>query len=74
MTTPVSVRFDETLSDLLTRVTQDRHTTKADFIRQAVTEKLEDIYAIELADEAYATWLADGKSTHSHEDFMTRYG
>ncbi|WP_225354378.1 DUF6290 family protein, partial [Streptococcus pneumoniae] len=41
---PVAVRFDNELNSFLTRVVQEKNTTKTDFIRQAVVEKLEDMY------------------------------
>ena len=37
---PVAVRFDNELNSFLTRVVQEKNTTKTDFIRQAVVEKL----------------------------------
>ncbi|WP_221913451.1 DUF6290 family protein [Streptococcus halichoeri] len=53
MSVPVAIRFDNDLNALLTRVVKEQHTTKTDFIRQAVVEKLEDLYDIEMADKAY---------------------
>lgn len=45
-----------------------------DFIRQAVIEKIEDMYDIKVADEAYKKWVECGKKTISHEEMMRRYG
>ena len=53
---PVAVRFDNELNSFLTRVVQEKNTTKTDFIRQAVVEKLEDMYDIEMADKAFQKW------------------
>ncbi|WP_050253880.1 type II toxin-antitoxin system RelB family antitoxin, partial [Streptococcus pneumoniae] len=53
---------------------QEKNTTKTDFIRQAVVEKLEDMYDIEMADRAFQKWVEGGKKTHSHEEMMKRYG
>ena len=50
---PVAVRFDNELNSFLTQVVQEKNTTKTDFIRQAVVEKLEDMYDIEMADKAF---------------------
>ncbi|WP_244295513.1 type II toxin-antitoxin system RelB family antitoxin [Streptococcus halichoeri] len=74
MSVPVAVRFDNDLNALLTRVVKEQHTTKTDFIRQAVVEKLEDLYDIEMADKAYQKWLDSDKKTYSHEEMMKRYG
>ncbi|WP_050277136.1 DUF6290 family protein, partial [Streptococcus pneumoniae] len=54
---PVAVRFDNELNSFLTRVVQEKNTTKTDFIRQAVVEKLEDMYDIEMADRAFQKWV-----------------
>ncbi|MBZ4299088.1 DUF6290 family protein, partial [Streptococcus pneumoniae] len=62
---PVAVRFDNELNSFLTRVVQEKNTTKTDFIRQAVVEKLEDMYDIEMADRAFQKWVEGGKKTHS---------
>lgn len=71
---PVAVRFDNELNSFLTRVVQEKNTTKTDFIRQAVVEKLEDMYDIEMADMAYQKWVDSDKKTFSHEEAMRRYG
>lgn len=74
MSVPVAVRFDNDLNAFLTSVVKEQHTTKTDFIRQAVLEKLEDLYDIEMADKAYQNWVDGGKKTYSHEEMMRRYG
>lgn len=74
MSTPVAVRFDNDLNNFLTRVVQEKNTTKTDFIRQAVVEKLEDMYDIEMADRSFQKWVDGGKKTYSHEEMMKRYG
>lgn len=74
MSVPVAVRFDNELNDFLSKVVKANNTTKTDFIRQAVIEKLEDTYDIEMADMNYKKWLEDGKKTYSHEEMMKRYG
>lgn len=74
MSIPVAVRFDNELNDFLVKVVKEHNTTKTDFIRQAVVEKLEDLYDIEIADNSYQKWLKNGKKTYSHEEAMRRYG
>lgn len=74
MTTPISVRFDNELNNMLSVAVRENHTTKTDFIRQAVVEKLEDMYDIEMADLAYQKLVDGGKKTFSHEEAMRRYG
>ena len=41
---------------------------------RAVIEKIEDMYDIKVADEAYKKWAECGKKTISHEEMMRRYG
>ncbi|HIY59024.1 MAG TPA: CopG family transcriptional regulator [Candidatus Tetragenococcus pullicola] len=74
MSVPVAVRFDEELNEFLAKTVKENNTTKTDFIRQAVIEKLEDMYDIEMADIAYQKWVDSDKKTFSHEEAMRRYG
>ena len=74
MSVPVAVRFDEELNEFLAKTVKENNTTKTDFIRQAVIEKLEDMYDIEMADIAYQKWVDSDKKTLSHEEAMRRYG
>ena len=61
MSVPVAVRFDEELNEFLAKTVKENNTTKTDFIRQAVIEKLEDMYDIEMAnyDVEYAETFFD---------------
>lgn len=71
---PIAVRFDEDLVKLIEEVSAGQDMTKTDFIREAVLEKLEDMYDLAMADKAYQKWVDGGKKTYSHEEFMKRYG
>ena len=74
VTTPVSVRFSKELNSILSTVVEENNTTKTDFIRQAVVEKIEDMYDIRMADQAHKEWVDGGRKTISHEEMMKRYG
>lgn len=74
VTTPVSVRFSQELNSMLSTVVEENNTTKTDFIRQAVVEKIEDMYDIRMADQAHKEWADGGRKTISHEEMMKRYG
>lgn len=74
VTTPVSVRFSKELNTMLSTVVEENNTTKTDFIRQAVVEKIEDMYDIRMADQAHKEWVEGGRKTISHEEMMKRYG
>jgi len=74
VTTPVSVRFSQELNSMLSTVVEENNTTKTDFIRQAVVEKIEDMYDIRMADQAHKKWVDGGRKTISHEEMMKRYG
>ena len=74
VTTPVSVRFSQELNSMLSTGVEENNTTKTDFIRQAVVEKIEDMYDIRMADQAHKEWVDGGRKTISHEEMMKRYG
>lgn len=74
VTTPVSVRFSQELNSILNTVVEENNTTKTDFIRQAVVEKIEDMYDIRMADQAHKEWVDGGRKTISHEEMIKRYG
>lgn len=74
VTTPVSVRFSQELNSMLSTVVEENNTTKTDFIRQAVVEKIEDMYDIRMADQAHKEWVDGGRKAISHEEMMKRYG
>lgn len=74
VSTPVSVRFSQELNSMLSTVVEENNTTKTDFIRQAVVEKIEDMYDIRMADQAHKEWVDGGRKTISHEEMMKRYG
>ncbi|HEL9643856.1 TPA: ribbon-helix-helix protein, CopG family [Streptococcus suis] len=71
---PIAVRFDEDLVQLIEEVSAGQHMTKTDFIREAVLEKLEDMYDLAKAEKNYQEWSESGKKTYSHEEMMKRYG
>lgn len=73
-TTPIAVRFDNDLVELIEEYSSGHHMTKTDFIRNAVLEKLEDLYDISIADKAHQEWVDRGKKTYSIEEAMKRYG
>lgn len=52
-TTLISVRLSQELNSLLNTIVEESNITKTDFIRQAIVEKIEDMYDSKLADEAY---------------------
>lgn len=48
---PIAVRFDEDLVQLIEEVSAGQHMNKTDFIREAVLEKLEDMYDLVKAEK-----------------------
>ncbi|MDG4478178.1 type II toxin-antitoxin system RelB family antitoxin [Streptococcus parasuis] len=71
---PIAVRFNEDLVQLIEEVSSGQHMTKTDFIREAVLEKLEDMYDLAKAEQTYQEWSESGKKIFSHEEMMKRYG
>ncbi|WP_085820079.1 type II toxin-antitoxin system RelB family antitoxin [Streptococcus pneumoniae] len=74
VTTQISIQLSQELNSLLNAIVEENNTTKTDFIRQAVIEKIEDMYDIKVADEAYKKWVECDKKATSHEEMMRRYG
>lgn len=62
VTTQISIQLSQELNSLLNAIVEENNTTKTDFIRQAVIEKIEDMYDIKVADEAYKNGLNVAKS------------
>lgn len=58
---PISIRFDAEIIQALDEVSELTQISRSDFVRQAVAEKLEDMFDIAMADKAYQTWLDSGK-------------
>lgn len=74
MSTPISFRLNEELNTMLTEYTKRKGTTKAEFIRSVITEKLEDEYDIVIADKSYDEWSSNGKKVKTFEEMMKDYG
>lgn len=73
-TAPVSFRLEQDLIDALNEASAITNLSKTDIVRDAITEKLEDMYDIAMADKAYQKWVEGGKKTYSFEEAMRRYG
>lgn len=71
---PVSFRLEQDLIDALNEASATTNLSKTDIVRDAITEKLEDMYDIAMADKAYQKWVEGGKKTYTFEEAMRRYG
>lgn len=71
---PVTFRLDADIIKALDDISAATNLSRSDIMREAIIEKLEDMYDIEMADKAYQRWLDSGKKTYSHEEAMRRYG
>lgn len=74
MISPVTFRLDADIIKALDDISAATNLSRSDIMREAIIEKLEDMYDIEMADKAYQRWLDSGKKTYSHEEAMRRYG
>lgn len=74
MASPISVRLDDTLNETLENYITLKGISKAEFIRSAIIEKLEDDYDIMMADQAYEEWEKDGKKVKTYDEMMEIYG
>ena len=73
MSSLISVYLDEEINFALETFTAANGISKADFVRAAVLEKLEDEEDIVLGNQAYTDWIEDGKKTISFSEMMERY-
>lgn len=71
---PVTFRLDADIIKALDDISEATNLSRSDIMRDAIIEKLEDMYDIEMADKAYQKWVESGKKTYSHEEAMRRYG
>ena len=74
MSSPISFRLDDKVNEALEKYIRAKGISKAEFIRTAIMDKLEDDYDIMVADQAYEEWLENGKKTISFEEMMNLYG
>lgn len=74
MSSLISVYLDEDTNKALEEFTAANGISKADFVRAAVLEKLEDEEDIVLGNQAYNEWIEEGKKTISLSEMMKRYG
>ncbi|HZJ91004.1 MAG: CopG family transcriptional regulator [Clostridiaceae bacterium] len=74
MSSPISLRLDDKVNEALEKYIRAKGISKAEFIRTAIMDKLEDDYDIMVADQAYEEWLENGKKTISFEEMMNLYG
>jgi RHH-type rel operon transcriptional repressor/antitoxin RelB len=74
MSSPISLRLDDKVNEALEKYIIAKGISKAEFIRTAIMDKLEDDYDIMVADQAYEEWLENGKKTISFEEMMNLYG
>lgn len=74
MSSPISVRLDNSINETLEKYIAKKGISKAEFIRTAIVEKLEDDYDIMMADQAYEEWEKDGKKVKTFAEMMEEYG
>lgn len=74
MASPISIRLEDQLNETLSKYTTAKGISKAEFIRSAIIEKLEDDMDIMIADEVFSEWEHDGKKVKTFEEMMKKYG
>lgn len=74
MSSPISLRLDEQINEALEAYVTSKGISKAEFIRSAIIEKLEDDYDIMMADKNHALWEKENKKVKTLEEMMRLYG
>ena len=69
----ISIRLSEKAEKQLKELAEFHGVTVSEFVRNIINEKLEDMYDIELAEQAYEEYLED-KTLISHEEVMKMFG
>ena len=73
MASPISVRLDDQLNESLEKYVHAKEISKAEFIRTAILEKLENDFDVMMADQAYEEWTKAGKKVKTFEEMMEQY-
>lgn len=68
------MRLDDQINESLDAYVTLKGISKAEFIRSAIMEKLEDDYDIMMADRNFELWEQDGKKVKTLEEMMKLYG
>ena len=74
MSSPLSFRLEEHINEALETYITKKGITKAEFIRSAIIEKLEDDFDVLMADEHFEQWDKDGKKVKTMEEMINQYG
>lgn len=74
MSSPISLRLDEQINEVLENYVLSKGISKAEFIRSAIIEKSENEYDIMMTDKNYVLWEKDGKKVKTLEEMMNLYG
>lgn len=70
----MNIEFSKEIQQLIEEVSKLNNMTVTEFIQEAVLEKVEDYYALQVGQQAYQEWVSNGKQTYTHEEMMKRYG
>ncbi len=74
MASPISVRLDDQLNESLEKYVHAKEISKAEFIRTAILEKLENDFDVMMADQAYEERTKAGKKVKTFDEMMEQYG
>ncbi|QRN48655.1 MULTISPECIES: type II toxin-antitoxin system RelB family antitoxin [Macrococcoides] len=74
MSAPLSFRLDDQINEALEAYVTKKGISKAEFIRSAIMEKLEDDYDIMMADRNFELWEQDAKKVKTLEEMLKLYG
>jgi RHH-type rel operon transcriptional repressor/antitoxin RelB len=67
----VSVRLTQEENNYIQKIVAKTQKSRSFFIRQALDEKLEDIYSYYLGEEALQEWIADNEKEYTVSDLET---
>ena len=64
----ISIRLNENIEKQLKEVAEFEGVSISDYVRDLITEKLEDMYDLKVAEQAHKNYVKSGKKTYTFDE------
>ncbi len=64
----ISIRLNENIEKQLKEVAEFEGVSISDYVRDLITEKLEDMYDLKVAEQAHKDYVKSGKKTYTFDE------
>jgi len=68
----ISIRLNEKIESQLKEVAEFEGLSISDYVRNLITEKLEDMYDLKVAEEAHKDYIKSGKKTYTFDEVFDK--